>query len=150
MTQALMRHNKCVFGAWNISHFHILLYRKTSAPLCVCACVRVRSLQRSARPSKCLTAMGMGSSQSKSWGWPCAPWATCQTRWSWRSSSRDWTWTVRQHRHGVDYVLLNHKSQRPFALCLPTKTGLWAGKTSGNKHRLFLLFSPRRRWPGGL
>lgn len=36
MTQALMRHSKCVFAAWNISHFHILLCRKTSAPVCVC------------------------------------------------------------------------------------------------------------------
>lgn len=41
VTQALMQHNKCVFGVWYISRFHILPYRKNSAHVCVrvCACV---------------------------------------------------------------------------------------------------------------
>lgn len=108
MTQAVMQHNKCVFGVWKMSHFHILVCRKTSACLCVCLCVCLL-LQRSVRPSKSLTAMGMGSSQSRSWAWPCVPLATCQMRWSWKSSSRDWTWMVRPANR-LDFTILNHKS----------------------------------------
>lgn len=79
---------------WCVEHFPLL-----SHSVCVRACVF--SLQRSARPLKSLTVMGMGSSQSRSWEWPCAPWVTCQTRWSWKSSSRGWTWTVRQTNHSA-------------------------------------------------
>lgn len=50
--------------------------------------------QRFVRLSKYLTEMGMGSSQSRSWGWPCALWATCPMRWSWRLSSKDLIWMV--------------------------------------------------------
>lgn len=50
--------------------------------------------QRSVRPSKSLTAMAMASSPSRSWARPCAPWATCPTRWSWKLSSSGWTWMV--------------------------------------------------------
>lgn len=50
--------------------------------------------QRSARPSRCLTVTAMASSPSRSWVRPCAPWATCPTRWSWRLSSNGWTWMV--------------------------------------------------------
>lgn len=39
--------------------------------------------------------MGTALSLSRSWAWPCALWGICPTRWNWRSSSRDWTWTVR-------------------------------------------------------
>lgn len=46
-------------------------------------------LQRSERPSKSLTAMAMASSPSRNWALPCAPWATCLTRWSWKLSSSD-------------------------------------------------------------
>lgn len=51
--------------------------------------------QKSERRSKCLTETATASSPNRSWAWPCVPWATCLTRWSWRSSSRDWTWMVR-------------------------------------------------------
>ena len=54
------------------------------------------SSQRFARLSKCLTEMGMASSQSRSWGWPCVRWATCPMRWSWRLSSKDLTRMVRR------------------------------------------------------
>ncbi|CAO2640433.1 hypothetical protein LEMLEM_LOCUS25339 [Lemmus lemmus] len=40
--------------------------------------------------------MAMASSLSRSWGQPCAPWVTCPTRWSWKLSSRGWTWMVRR------------------------------------------------------
>lgn len=50
--------------------------------------------QRFVRLSKYLTEMGTASSQSRSWGWPCALWATCPMRWSWRLSSKDLIWMV--------------------------------------------------------
>lgn len=53
------------------------------------------SPQRFARLSKYLTEMGMALSQSRSWGWPCVPWAICPMRWNWRLSSKDLTWMVR-------------------------------------------------------
>lgn len=43
--------------------------------------------QRSERPSRYSTEMAMASSLSRSWERPCAPWATCPTRWSLRLSS---------------------------------------------------------------
>ncbi|XP_035002509.1 histidine N-acetyltransferase isoform X2 [Hippoglossus stenolepis] len=49
---------------------------------------------RFARLSRYLTEMGTALSRSRSWGRPCAHWATCPMRWSWRSSSKDLTWMV--------------------------------------------------------
>lgn len=61
---------------------------------CVIPACYASPLQRSERPSRCLTGMAMASSPSKSWAQPCVPWVTCPMRWSWRLSSNGWTWTV--------------------------------------------------------
>lgn len=65
------------------------------SPQVTCSfCVPSSTSQRSVRLSKYLTEMGMALSLSRSWGWPCAHWATCPMRWSWRLSSKDLTWMV--------------------------------------------------------
>lgn len=86
----------------------------------------------------------MGSSRSRSWEWPCAPWATCQTRWSWKSSFRDWTWTVRQ-THSWDFMW---QSTEALLYIVPQNWTLLGSKTSVNKHQLPLFFFPQAtaRW----
>lgn len=54
------------------------------------------SLQRSAKHSKSSTGMGTDLFPSRNWARLCGPLATCPMKWSWRSSSRGWTWTVKR------------------------------------------------------
>lgn len=68
----------------------------------VICCVFV--VQRSVKRFVFWTVMGMVSSPSRSWAWPCAPWVTCPAKWSWPSSCRDWTWMVSHYIRSHTWV----------------------------------------------
>lgn len=95
--------------------------------------------QRSERPSKSLTATAMASSPSRSWARPCARWATCPMRSSWKSSSSGWTWTVSAAR----------TPSHPPAVSSPF-TGGWGWGWGTNHRGLALPTSSHPQVPGRL
>ncbi len=68
--------------------------------------------------------MGMDSSRSRSWVWPCALWGTCPVRWNWLLSCRDWTWMVSQSLSTSLLFSRFHTNKRSVCLLIICETAL--------------------------